>query len=203
MHPPKHTPWGHADGIIILADGIASVSTSSHGGIWLSDERWKTLLEKFPMFQSWAGEGWLEEDCDWCVAALAFPEHFSEEHRAAAENTAKNNFPDLWEHWSGRPLAPGESRVKDERAFFAAHTGRLLSGAAWGDWQSGVPKGFVGVCARPIPAGMDRKWQIASTSNRSEERYFLVPEAEYQARGPHGFLIKPHHQEVTDFRQAA
>lgn len=203
MNPPKHTPWGHADHITILADGIASVSTSSHGGIWLSEERWAQLTAKFPMVQSWAGEGWLEEDCDWCVAALAFPEFFSENDRAVAEQTAKGWKPELWEHWSGRKLAPGESHVKDERAFFAAHQGRLLVRAAWGDWKAGVPKGFVGVVARAIPAGMKQSWQIASSSTRSTvEKWFLVPEAEYQARGPHGFLIEPHHREVPDFTQA-
>ncbi|MDE2102886.1 MAG: hypothetical protein KGL39_36920 [Patescibacteria group bacterium] len=30
----------------------------------------------FPTFQPWAGDQWLEEDCDWCLAALAFPDIF-------------------------------------------------------------------------------------------------------------------------------
>jgi hypothetical protein len=34
-----------------------------------------------------AGEGWYEEDIDWAIVALAFPEAFTPEERGAAKRT--------------------------------------------------------------------------------------------------------------------
>jgi hypothetical protein len=35
----KYTPWGVTQGAVILAPGIISYETASHGGIWLSKSR--------------------------------------------------------------------------------------------------------------------------------------------------------------------
>jgi hypothetical protein len=54
------------------------VSTASHGGIFLSDERLKQLpsvLASAPTFTQ--DPNWFEEDIDAILPVLAFPEHFS------------------------------------------------------------------------------------------------------------------------------
>ena len=38
-----HTPWGPPQDIEELAEGVWRVSTASHGGLWLSRERWNAL----------------------------------------------------------------------------------------------------------------------------------------------------------------
>lgn len=76
----RNSPWGAPDSEKTIADGLIFVSTPSHGGFYLSPDRWATLKEKFPDFQPFNGNiGWLEEDSDWAMAALAFPEYFKDE----------------------------------------------------------------------------------------------------------------------------
>lgn len=71
------TPWGAADIVTRVADGIWFCSTPSHGGYKLSAERLAQLRQKFPgLKKTFAGFPWFEEDCDWAYVALAFPEHF-------------------------------------------------------------------------------------------------------------------------------
>jgi len=84
----SHTPWGAADHVRTVADGIVDVQTPGHGGYWLSAARLEVLRAKFPeLSDSFAGFPWFEEDCDWAYVALAFPEHFDAKHLDAAGKT--------------------------------------------------------------------------------------------------------------------
>ena len=73
------TPWGSSHTTKKIAEGIIEVTTGSHGGIFLSEERWTELMEKFPKFQSWAGKQWFEEDCDWAIVPVCWPEFYDAE----------------------------------------------------------------------------------------------------------------------------
>ena len=66
----RNTPWGRADGKEILADGIISYSTPSHGGIWLSPKRQAKLPPGITNFLR--DLQWWEEDCDWAVPYVIF-----------------------------------------------------------------------------------------------------------------------------------
>jgi len=66
------TPWGRAQSIQNVADGIVFVGTPSHGGFWLAPEHRKTMHKKFKA-QS-ASKAYYEEDCDALLVYLAFPE---------------------------------------------------------------------------------------------------------------------------------
>lgn len=77
------TPWGISQSVRQIARGIVSVTTAGHGGLALSPDRWTYLRGLFP-FTSYAGEGWLEEDCDACLALIVWPEAFSPEAVASA-----------------------------------------------------------------------------------------------------------------------
>lgn len=69
----KNTPWGIADNVITLADGIISYSTPTHGGIWLSASRQKELTNMIGHVPNWLGtQEWWEEDCDWAVPYTCF-----------------------------------------------------------------------------------------------------------------------------------
>ena len=85
------TPWGHAEGVTNIGDGVCVVSTSGHGGYYVPD----ALLEHIPaehrrIAASWSGsESWYEEDCCWAYVAQAFPHLFPPEAAADAESVAK------------------------------------------------------------------------------------------------------------------
>ena len=114
------TPWGVADSAYMLARGIGSVGTPSHGGIKLSPERNKEVPEKFR-----AAGGWYEEDCAWCVPFCVFEGDIYVGGQPCAvkaiesgqhKQSAKNWMPDFFEAFYGVEIPEGESYIKRERA---------------------------------------------------------------------------------------
>ena len=85
-----HTPWGPSQEQRTIAPGLVSVSTASHGGYHVSEDRWQEIERIFPAFKSWAGRGWLEEDCDWAIAALVWPDQFDAQAIFNALRTARS-----------------------------------------------------------------------------------------------------------------
>jgi len=74
----RDTPWGRADRVTMHAPGIHFVSTPSHGGFHLDEEHNAKVPEAWRKL-SWNGRGvggWYEEDCDWAMVALTFPDLF-------------------------------------------------------------------------------------------------------------------------------
>ena len=80
------TPWGPAETVATIADGIYFVSTPSHGGFYLKPELNALVPSDWraASFNGRAQQGWYEEDCDWCMVVLTFPDHFKAEERAQA-----------------------------------------------------------------------------------------------------------------------
>ncbi len=98
---PVETPWGIADSVTEIAPGIISYSTPSHGGIWLSPARVasmpKPLRDFVPFGGPQAGPGrWFEEDADWSVVCVAFPQFFKPEDIDAALRTLQHYKPELY-----------------------------------------------------------------------------------------------------------
>lgn len=192
--PPRYTPWGQAQHSHQIIPGVWTISTASHGGIWLSSAR----LEHVPAYmqRTWAGTPWFEEDVDWCIVFCVFEAELrqvEDEYVGATlksgqhRNTLKNYRPDDFERFYGVTLGPGESQAKDEAAFYAAHAQDWLCIAALGDWKEGVPKGFVEVIAT----------QGGRRGAGTPERTFLVPATEYADRR-FAFIVDPNrHAEVT------
>lgn len=86
------TPWGNAHTARIISNGLDFYTTASHGGIKVKPELWEHLKKMMPAFQSYAGEGWLEEDCDANAAALLWPEFFTPEEVFHAVQFAELSF---------------------------------------------------------------------------------------------------------------
>jgi hypothetical protein len=85
------TPWGIAQTQEPIADGILRVTTAGHGGILLSTERAHELAVLFPEFVSFTGPRALEEDCDWAMAPLTWPEYFTDRDVYYAVRTVETN----------------------------------------------------------------------------------------------------------------
>jgi hypothetical protein len=91
-----HSPWGAVQTATELAPGITSVTTASHGGIKLSAARYAKMPKAFKSTPYSSG-GWYEEDCDWAMVAVTFPEAFSAEAVQAAKRTIAFTYPELGE----------------------------------------------------------------------------------------------------------
>lgn len=82
----NNTPWGRADAIEQVADGITFYSTPSHGGYYLSPERNEQVPQRYRDFAAkWSkgyfdgsakAYGWYEEDCAALAVVVTFPDLF-------------------------------------------------------------------------------------------------------------------------------
>lgn len=116
-----HTPWGTADEVRLYCDGIVFASTPSHGGIKVAPD----LNARIPAYMR-RGDGWYEEDCDWCIPFAVFESLL----RAGGNigvirtldagdhlRTLKSWHPDAYEKFTAQPIKPGESYTRDREAF--------------------------------------------------------------------------------------
>lgn len=167
-----HTPWGPSQGATVYADGVTCHTTAGHGGFHLSAMR---NARVHPMLR--AENGFYEEDECWAIVAITFPDLFTAFERRCAERTIKDSFPDAWETIFGTTLGPGESRIKDQRAFEALHAKDwVVVSAITSEQQSGLVECIA------TPGGL--------RGEGTEERRFLVPAGEYNV-GRFGFVIDP------------
>ena len=170
-----HTPWGTAQSQRALAKGITQVSTAGHGGIKLSPERNAFVHE------AWRNaDGWYEEDCEWAIVAVTFPDAFTGRDPEHARSKARNQYPDAFTAATGEVVTLEQSRALRERAFAAETADKLVTIAASGDWHKAVPKGHVLVTAT---LGGDR-------TRVGEHRHFIVPKEDY-VHPPDGSFVVP------------
>lgn len=174
------TPWGPSQHATIYTDGVVSHTTAGHGGFHLSGPRNVKVLEALRNIS-----GWYEEDAEWAVVALTFPEIFTTCERRCADETIRNTWPSAWERIHGRQLHPGESWTKDKKVFEQEHIHDWIVTSAI---RSSQNAGMVEVVARRSSAG----------TGQDEERRFLVPSGEYQTRGRFGFVIDEQRHAVYD-----
>lgn len=163
------TPWGASQQSYRYADGILCHSTASHGGFHVDAER---NARVHAMLRN--ADGWYEEDGEWAKVAFSFPDLFTVRERNGADRSLRNDYPDAWEHIYGVTLAPGESRVKDERHFRKDHAHDWIVVAAI---RSDKHPGFVECVAK-----------LGGNRALDEVRYYLVPSPAYQA-DRFGFVI--------------
>lgn len=177
---PKYSPWGAVQSATEVAPGLWSVSTAGHGGLKLSRERNAAM----PDYMRSPG-GWYEEDSQWSLVALVFPEPFrallpwqkpgDRTFYESALETARNWHAGEYERFFGVTLAPAESYQRRREQFERETRDRFVVRAAWGDWARFVPPGMVGVVAERKVDGV--------------ERWFLIPKAEYRTTSIGGFVI--------------
>ncbi|MBT9373426.1 hypothetical protein [Rhizobium sp. CSW-27] len=167
------TPWGASQMAVIYADGVVAHSTAGHGGFHLSADRNAKI---HPLLRK--DLPWYEEDCEWAIVALSFPELFTAHERAAAEKTIRNTWPDEWEAIHGAKLTEGESWIKDCRAFYQRHAADYVVTSA--------------IFSEHHPS-MTEVVAVVGGNRRTDddERRFLVPSDEYAGRGRFGFVINP------------
>jgi len=179
IHSRAYTHWGLSQGATVFAEGVVCHSTAGHGGFHLSTERNAKVDRRLR-----TTNGWYEEDVEWAIVAITFPDLFTSLEQRCAVQTVKDSWPDEWEAITGTVLDPGQSREKDRRAFQSRHAGDWIVTSAI---RSDHRDGFVEVVAT---LGGKR-------DHGTEERRFLVPSSEYTV-GPFGFVVDPARHDVYD-----
>ena len=86
------TPWGKADHVELVGDtGMKWVSTPSHGGLYIPGAFLQKLPVELRASNSYSGCGcWFEEDVEWAIPVLAFPQYFPPATCAAAVLTIES-----------------------------------------------------------------------------------------------------------------
>lgn len=149
---PAHTIWGAPSASDEVLPGIWKVSTSSHGGLVLSQERQQAMPEALRV-----EGGQYEEDIHWSMVALAFEAEFISSGRPGAaslmrlaHDTLRNWHPDRYAMFTERPVPRRESYVQRRREAYQAAVGQLVVISASGSWADWVPDGKVGVVGRTL-----------------------------------------------------
>lgn len=90
-----NTPWGRADHVEQITEGIHRVDTPSHGGYHVDDTRRAMMPAAVRNYVSrYHGQiGWFEEDCEWTLVALCFPAHFPDSALITARAIAAKLYP--------------------------------------------------------------------------------------------------------------
>ena len=121
------TPWGPANHMYTIAPGIISVSTPSHGGLYVSAERYAQMPPQYQalVFPGFAQDGgaWFEEDSAWVGPVLAFWPEFEAYYRRKLDDYRRLQ-PAKWEYlgvdWESYDYE-GRIFYSDERDWYIAH----------------------------------------------------------------------------------
>ncbi|XAI97217.1 hypothetical protein [Dolichospermum phage Dfl-JY45] len=177
----ERCPWGVIEEVTDVAPGIVFVTTSTHGGYRLSPGRVSAIDPR------WGVSGpWFNEDDEWAIVALTFPEAFAAAAAEAVEHAhaiARAWKPDAYEAVTGRAVTPGQSPGRDAVRFITEHPDGLWCRAAQGDAFGLVPKGYVAV-----EAETDSRGALARASG------------DYSARSPslHVLLTVEQHRATSE-----
>jgi uncharacterized protein DUF7007 len=104
------TPWGPSQSSREIAPGIVRYDTASHGGYYVSPARVASMPKPLRDFKPFAGSCWYEEDVDWCVVALAFPQFWPADAIPAALATLRNYRPELFKEVSAMMAGTASGR---------------------------------------------------------------------------------------------
>jgi hypothetical protein len=84
------TPWGVSQSSEQIAPGVWFVSTSSHGGLFLTGDAKRRVINAFPTFKPFAGWPWFEEDCDASAVFAVLHEFFDDDQARLAVRMIEN-----------------------------------------------------------------------------------------------------------------
>ncbi|HPA47469.1 MAG TPA: hypothetical protein PK395_17010 [bacterium] len=110
------TPWGMSDSQEAYGPGITFYGTPGHGGFKVFKKLNRQIHESCRI-----EDGWYEEDCDWAIVAVHFPDRFPSDVMESAWKTLRNWHPKAYETITGKEIKPGESYKRDEEIFFRSH----------------------------------------------------------------------------------
>lgn len=150
--PPRvegMSPWGKVQDAEEVAPGIISVTTPSHGGMWLSDERRAQMPEALRAVPTTPGGNWYEQDVDAMLVILSFPDLFDGRYLwtlldGMAYRWAGDRIRRAIEGWRGASRMRAEDRAKawgDEHTDWWLRGSCSTGGDGWRVWFQQVGTG--------------------------------------------------------------
>lgn len=153
---PVHTLWDTPDMATQRLPGVWWVTTPSHGGFVLSDERQAAMPEALRLDSIY-----YEEDVNWSLVVIGFEAELAKVkdqnfdiERDLAHQTARHWRPSQYGAFTGEVITLSDSYVLKKVEILEASIGEIGVRSASGDWADWVPKGKVGVTGQRI-AGCD------------------------------------------------
>lgn len=171
-----NTPWGQSQSVLEIVPGIVSASTSSHGGVHVSEE----LNNSIPYARN--ENGWYEEDCEWSIVYVALRDYILSRNPSLekicddAVKTFKNWYPHIYKLMTGIEVKPEESFIRRREIFLDENERNLYVYSAIGNDDGTVRCWAV----QPYHAGehRDRKTVIVD-----------IPKEKYGSRNVHGYVL--------------
>jgi hypothetical protein len=149
---PTMTLWGAPDTTDERLPGVWHVTTPSHGGFVLSDERQAAMPDSLRF-----KDLYYEEDVNWSLVVLAFEDELRQTgdplfdlELSLAHQTARNWLPDAYGAFTGQVIEPRDSYVLKRQRAYETAIGKLVVVSAFGDWADWVPAGKVGLIGQRL-----------------------------------------------------
>lgn len=181
---PAHSPWGAIQQAEQPIPGLWLVSTASHGGMILSEERQAAMPDALRL-----DSPSYEEDCNWALPVLAFEAEFAASTFGKpsllqlTHDTARCWHPDRYSAFTGKTVPENSSYALKQRAAYKALTGQWVATTAWGDWADWVPEGHIGFVAREVASVDHLGWPTYT----DEQRWYLADKTNWDS----GASVRP------------
>ena len=176
---PQSSIWGAIYEADQILPGIWSVTTPSHGGLILSDERQQAMPHPLRI-----EGGSYEEDVNWSNVILAYEAEiaqrgsFPASYLQLARDSVRCWHPAAFTAFTGESITEAQSHVLKRRKAYQNHIGELCVTAAWGSWADWVPEGKTGVVGMIVESVN----HLGFASYAGERQFALVDDQIYEGR---------------------
>lgn len=176
---PQSSIWGSIYEADQILPGIWSVTTPSHGGLILSEERQQAMPHPLRI-----EGGSYEEDVNWSHVILAYEAEIAQQGRfpasylQLARDSVRCWHPDAFTAFTGESVTESQSHVFQRRRAYQDHMGELCVTAAWGSWADWVPQGKTGVVGMVVES-VDH---LGVATYAGEPQFALVNAETYKER---------------------
>jgi hypothetical protein len=177
MNVGSRSPWGIVDIVTKFDDGVEFISTASHGGFKLDRAHNSKIMPEMRK-----SGGWYEEDCEYSIVALTFPELFTRDDVEKAKKVFCDWYPRQYAKMFNEDIENlrGKSYTYDLECFNLENRNNwiVISAARQGD--------FV-LCHAKL-GGNRNNSELLGNRNNSETAVFHIPKNEYEC-GRFGFVV--------------
>jgi hypothetical protein len=173
---PKRSPWGKVQSAVVKIPGIVEVSCAGHGGVKVDPK----LNKKIPECVRQRG-GWYEEDVEWAIVAVVFPEAYPNA-QSEARNAIRDYYPEVCYPLTGEFPTVENSRQLRRLAFYQETQDKyvVISASGPSSFHPDIPQGAVKVWAVKRSTREEKRFLLKAEDYKQGEFGYVVPENAYE-----------------------